>query len=139
MDSATDDLGGVEGFVSFKLVRSFLSVLLVLAVLPWGAFASSHSHDLASGSDVRPIASDNDTPAVVEPRAEASMMTVAATNRERCRGTGLPGSACGPDMLASERQSDPPSDFLSDKLKAEMGEHRPGLTLPGVLDPPRSP
>lgn len=81
-----------------RTTRSLISLLLVLVMLPWGAYAGSHSasarvtHIVAITAAQAACTDDSAAIATTSPHQEASV-------KRKCRITTLPGSPCGPDRV----------------------------------------
>ncbi len=87
-----------------RLIRLFPSLLTMLLMLPWGAYATTlPGPGLETGIHAVPVGQTGDVlagPAVLQdiPPTEASI-------HRRCRIATLPGSLCGPDRaLVSEAE-----------------------------------
>lgn len=115
-----------------KQMRALFLIVLMIAVLPWGAFAAGPT--LGGTAQAMP-------PLV---KAEIAVMMVAVpddapglTPQRRCHGPALPGSVCHPDQIVlpatvpvSARQSQTVHGLYADiRLR--------GIRLSGALDPPR--
>lgn len=101
--------------------------MLVLAVLPWGAWIGAHSvaprigHALAASAD----------------QALPPLPDTAIKAAKRCRGPALPGAPCGPDMAPTAETPAPAPDVGPASAWLARAEVRgSGLPPPGFLDPP---
>lgn len=108
-----------------KTLRALFLMLLVLAVLPWGAFAAELSPRAPRDPAVTASAGGS-----AQPGAEASLS-------RRCSSPALPGSPCHPDngLLPAPAAApvSPPGHARPPDVIAlqERGGPR------GILDPPR--
>jgi len=112
------------------LVRTFLALVMIVAMLPWGAFTAQF-------------------PTAVKPAAELSMASVVADVAEpdvrsfkdvkRCKGPAMPGSPCGPQTIIGVSVSvvaSPPR--MSTAWFAQADAQLNGTFDETALDPPIS-
>lgn len=82
------------------VARAILLQLLVLLVLPWGAYAGGFPlSEGRTAAFVTRAAGDasGEFAAALQPPMQAYAMEAKS---DRCPAAGLPGSGCGPDVLA---------------------------------------
>ena len=120
-----------------RLARSLFLVLLVLTILPWGAYAAAFS---ASGSSkafgvytfARPHAASDDQAVL------PSLDTVKVFVKKKCRTANLPGSACGLDIALNASAQPPAYSASTPVQRAADGWGATGLSQAPPGDPPRS-
>jgi hypothetical protein len=111
-----------------QALRLTLLGLLLLALLPWGAYA-------------RPL---GPTGAQAYQSADAVAVTIApqgdvtATAARRCRGPALLGSACGPDVGLAAVQAPLCDPGQSRPDWPDTTQPFQGVVVIGLTDPPRS-
>lgn len=117
--------GGYPGHM--VLIRHMLCLLLVLAVLPWGAWSGAHgpaqgiAHAVAAPADQ-----------ALPPPPDTAIKAV-----KRCRGPALPGAPCGLDIApAAETPAPAPAAGPASAWLARVQVRGTGLPPPGFLDPP---
>lgn len=114
-------------------LRSFAILLLVLVLLPWGAFASQSNVQQPaianlSYADLSMVMMENDV--------GTATVTVSA-NAKRCRFAGLIGSACSPDITIP-RSTLPRDPVVTRNVVPRADDTRlVGATPSTALDPPR--
>lgn len=118
-------------------LRSVAILLVVLTVLPWGAFSgalAAQARPLAgwsvtvAGADTRPVLRSPDEP------QDAAFVAPAP---KRCRTAGLIGSSCGLD-IALAKGMDPLAPATARwQSYRQARKVLVGVTPPGSLDPPR--
>lgn len=115
-----------------RFARPVLTFLLLVAMLPWGAYAGSHGAALPDADFLASVASDGTAAADLE---QATQVVLAA---KRCRGPALPGASCGPDvgLPGTSALVQPTRTALSLWPAAPPLLVGPGPE--GLLDPPRS-
>ena len=110
------------------MIRSALSILVILIILPWGAFAAAGS--LPNGQS-QFIASP--TADVVAQDSQDNTLKVQAP--KRCRTSGLPGTPCSP-----YRALPVAADMVFERSVRAIRLRTPELHLHGRDDaPPRDP
>lgn len=78
--------------------KPFLCSLLMLIMLPWGAYAGGLSDFLTAARDMVHAAEQ----AKFAPGAQQAAVTQSITViHKKCRTAHMPGSACGPDIAMS--------------------------------------
>lgn len=113
-----------------KPLRALLLVLLVVAVLPWGAFASAHAV---------PVPGDTQRDASTQIMDIPTQNEAAAIGlQRRCHGPALPGSPCQPDHVLLPVQDAMPERGSAVVLRLKAGRAGSGLPPSGPLDPPRA-
>ena len=96
------------------LLRSVFLALLVLAVLPWGAYAAARMQ-AERGESSQPPATGMAVQTAGAPPADAALTL------HRCRTFLLTGSSCAPELVALPITLPPPP----------LSEHHTGWTLDG--------
>lgn len=108
------------------VLRMILLTLLMLAAMPWGAYAAGRLPSAAM---------QHETP---QPLALAGQAAQAPARPHRCRGAMLPGSPCFAELLAQ-----PAGQALPPRTKGRaLHLHHPaplqgGIILPVRKRPPR--
>ena len=116
-----------------SFVRILALLTLILAVLPWGAYATPRG--LPVGARAAETGVMTDTPAettlwAAKPQPQLQPIP------HRCR-TAVLGSSCGPDVALPSAQLAPrPQTENRNGLPTDM-RWRAGQTPRGILDPPR--
>ena len=86
------DLGlNVGSTANMIWLRTIFMVVMIVAILPWGAFTAQFASPIKPTAEVSGVSVSVD---VAEPEVKA----VRAA--KRCKGPALPGSPCGPQVLA---------------------------------------
>ncbi|WP_103335258.1 hypothetical protein [Pseudotabrizicola formosa] len=117
---------------------SIARLLLVLAVLPWGAYSGAAA--LPSG--------DHQAAVVAAAGPEPAGAAVSGDDRrdgldfaskpKRCRTAVLLGAPCGPDLALPGSAPSPDLPGGEDALLPADGVQLAGVTPAGSLDPPRA-
>ncbi|WP_233416685.1 hypothetical protein [Halovulum marinum] len=122
------DRGHVPGM---QPVRALIFAVLMLLMMPWGAYARVAAGDLPArylpttyGPEYGPVAAE--TGAAETGAAKTIPAPVRATLIRNCPGATLPGSPCGVELI------------LAAAAAAARGESRVALPLPVDLRPARS-
>ncbi|AUH34057.1 hypothetical protein CUV01_12225 [Paracoccus tegillarcae] len=104
-----------------------MSLLLIAAVLPWGAYA-------AVWANPTPVAASAEVglTAPTDPAADFVM------SPRRCHGPALPGAVCVGDGLMLPGASLPVSRDTSGRLRPGGDWHSQAVSGFGLLDPPRA-
>jgi hypothetical protein len=120
------DAGGCIWKMSgMKNLSAAILSLLVLALLPWGAFGHAYP---ARASDMAQMA--------VEERAAQTTIAEAAPQR-RCHGPALPGYPCQHDHAVPPAGIDVPAGGRASLSWPGGTPALQGIEPPGLLDPPR--
>lgn len=112
--------------------RALFLVLIVLAVLPWGAFASAQVPASAGVAQPDMVARAQ----VLDDPAPGAKVTVGL--QRRCPGPALPGAPCQPDHVLLPVQTEPPEDRPMRAPVPHSDAVRAGLNPSRPLDPPRT-
>lgn len=98
--------------VIMQIARTFLTILMMLIVLPWGAYAGSamktsksSSHQFGSALENTRNLLDNDSWISVKNRTKISA-------EKKCRGVSLLGTSCGPDHALPMSMALSPKRYL---------------------------
>jgi hypothetical protein len=121
-----------------RVLHSVAILLLVLVMLPWGAYSGARV-PASTAQKVSLEAFEDEVGDLIVEVAEArdERTALAVQKAKECRTASLPGSPCGPDVgLLSSSTSGPTS--APHDAKRPDGRLLSGLTPPGILDPPRS-
>lgn len=112
--------------------------MLVLAVLPWGAYSGALASQSLPQQNSGLAVADSDAAYVAVSIGGLHGGTFVAPKQKRCRTAVLIGSPCGPDIafLGSALSLDLTVD--DDAVLPAGGTQLTGVTPPGSLDPPRS-
>ena len=127
-----------------RVIRLIFITILVLAVLPWGAYAArfglAPAHPAipaAAEAQIRGAKAACGIVAVVTCHAAAQDAAVVVPPR-RCHGPALPGAPCGPDAVLAQKQATPAVHRsllprLRDKFALPIGRAlRPDLGPPRI-------
>lgn len=118
--------GGRLLLAGMVLLRVILLTLLMLAALPWGAYAAGR---------VPPVAARSETP---QPLALAGQAAQAPARPHRCLGAMLPGSPCFAELLAQPAgQALPPRTKGRALHLHHTARLQGGIILPVRKRPPR--
>ncbi|WP_176442994.1 hypothetical protein [Tropicimonas sediminicola] len=100
-------------------------LLLVLCLLPWGAYSGAHAAGATALQELMPAPTVDPTPERASPPPH------------ECRIATLPGATCGPDLALVAALTKWPATAGAAPLRPAPGTLRRGLHPPGLLDPPR--
>lgn len=116
-------------------VRSIFIFILILAVMPWGAYTTARAAQIQQHTRLAADIHDTDQIAA-SPDTQQTAASVAPM-RKRCHGPALLGSPCGPyaTIPASTLPLSPLNSVAS--VLSEVGTLPSGVTPRGTLDPPR--
>lgn len=115
------------------MLRSIATLLLILTLLPWGAYASQSKFQQTAVSKL----SDAEPSLVVVDSDAGQTPVFVSANTKRCRAAGLIGSSCGPD-IAIPRSTISFDPFVTTNAVTRADEPRLiGTTPSTALDPPR--
>ncbi|MES2846183.1 MAG: hypothetical protein V4747_14245 [Pseudomonadota bacterium] len=125
------------------LLRPLFILCLIVAVLPWGAHGGALAAQLRLQRDLgHSIARTDITQEQVtqgaSSRANLPHTAYLTPPPKRCRMAGLVGGACGPDIVLPAVALAPGGDVLYAPLLPVAGIWSVGVTLTGLLDPPRA-
>ncbi|SFD24146.1 hypothetical protein [Tropicimonas isoalkanivorans] len=115
-------------------LHNIVILILVVCVLPWGAYAGALS---AKATPKWAVATQHPSDDMAVIAAEAGSTLKAERPPKACRKGMLPGSPCGPDLaipITAARCARAPALRL---LRPDPGCRRTGMAPPGQLDPPR--
>jgi hypothetical protein len=111
------------------ILRSVLLMLMIVAFLPWGAFSAKFVLSVESALD--------DSQTLVAPGKYETDKSVVAVKAKRCKGPSLPGSPCGPSVIATQSVDVP--DYNRLPTQARFIRHidlLEGVSSAAFLDPP---
>jgi len=114
---------------SMAILRSFILTLMIVAFLPWGAFSAKFAVPAKIGLD--------ESQTLVAPGPFDADLPVVADRSKRCKGPSLPGSPCGPAMIATP--SVDAQEYIRPPTQARYAlqdHHLESVDDPAVLDPP---
>lgn len=119
------------------LLRSIAILILIVAVMPWGAYAGA----LAARSPVLvhavPAVTDADVSQSVVSKDGQDSPGLIMPKPKRCRTAVLIGSACGPDVAIPGSAIPVDLSAACRAVPTADAMQLVGLTPPGSLDPPR--
>ena len=118
------------------IVRSIAIFILILAVMPWGAYTTARAAQIQQQTRIAAAIHDTDQIAA-SPDTQQTVASVAPM-RKRCHGPALLGSPCGPyaTIPASTVPLSPVTSVAS--VLSGVGTLPSGGIPRGTLDPPRS-
>ncbi len=106
---------------AYPFLRLCLLLVLVLALLPWGASARTYSHPVAVSAETALTADISDT---------------AVSPARRCKGAALLGSPCGPDLALTTLPA-APQQHAGASMPFRAEPRLPGgRVVSGLKDPP---
>lgn len=114
---------------SMAILRSLLLTLMIVAFLPWGAFSAKFALSVELALD--------DSQTLVAPGKFDTDKSVVADRSKRCKGPSLPGSPCGPAVIATQSVDVP--DYNRLPTQSRFIRHvdlLEGVASAAVLDPP---
>jgi hypothetical protein len=113
--------------------RSLLAILLMVLLLPWGAYASASAQGIGDAFLVaQPVLSTSTAMQKADP-----IRVAEATPPRHCRRASLPGSSCGSDLLAAPATALPPLGDGATTFAAPRGWQAKGHAPSPPRDPPR--
>jgi hypothetical protein len=116
--------------------RSIALLILILAIMPWGAYTSAlaaHAQKV-TGSTFGLSDAAHDGASI----HERTMSVVAAPKGKRCHGPAVLGSPCGPQaVVPAETTLVTPAEAIA-AIRPGAGKLPLGMKPPGTLEPPRS-
>jgi hypothetical protein len=123
--------------MTMNLLRSIATSILILTVLPWGAYSGAYaSHSQFQQSPVATLSNSDLLLVIVSNEAEQNATFVSAVPK-RCRTAVLIGSACGPD-IAPPGPAISLDPFVASNSVPHASETRlVGKAPIGTRDPPR--
>lgn len=111
------------------LLRPLLLMVMIVAFLPWGAFSAKFA--VAGNAE----ATASETIIAVDPSGAENPVVV--DRPKRCKGSALPGSPCGPAIIATLSVEEPTIvQPFSKAMYIWREDHLDGTDDPAVLDPP---
>jgi hypothetical protein len=124
-----------------SLVRPIIACVLILAMLPWGAYARTfgpaHVRGQIEVGDQTVWQTADVVVTAVQALSDAADEAVVSATK-RCRAAGLPGSPCGPDLRLPSEMAVMPAIRVS-AVVYPVAQHRLSGRVPaGIPDPPRS-
>lgn len=117
-----------------RQLHAILTLILVLAAMPWGAYAGAAQAREREMAVLRASLIAAQTALVAE-RDDDTALTRAPRH---CRTGTLPGAPCSHLIGPPEAQALPPAPAGFDRLPLSPGRPREGRVAGGILDPPRS-
>ena len=109
------------------IFRTFISALMMLLILPWGAYSAGH----ASPDQRIANAISQETSTFTDAKG------AELTARKSCRTAVLPGSPCGPDPVLPAAMAIPVTAPEPGAKTVMQVFARQGRSLPPPRDPPR--
>jgi hypothetical protein len=108
--------------------------ILILAILPWGAYTSALKPQVQDSGFALPFPEARQTASRDEPPGP----TLAVSIGKRCHGPAILGSPCGPQVVLPG--ASPLSASIAGSAELRPGLHAlpMGIAPPSSLDPPRS-
>lgn len=114
---------------SMGILRTVLLTLMIVAFLPWGAFSAKFVLSVELALD--------DSQTLVAPGKFDTDKSLVSDRSKRCKGPSLPGSPCGPAVIATQSGDVP--DYNRRPTQARFRRHvhlLEGVASAAVLDPP---
>ena len=119
-------------------LRLIAILVLVLAVMPWGAFYGAQASPYQIQRDPGPVIVDPGVAGVTVSTDGQRGAAVLSPKPKRCRTAILVGSPCGPDIALPGLVISLQLTSACNAMVPDAGVWLIGVMPPGSLDPPRS-
>lgn len=119
-------------------LRSLALLLLVFAVMPWGAYSGAIAVHSRLHQEPGSAGAGPDAAGVAVSAGDLRDGMSFAPKPKRCRTAVLLGSPCGPDLALPESARSPDLRGVADAVLPDGKVHLAGVKLEGSLDPPRA-
>ncbi|TGD67134.1 hypothetical protein EYC08_00185 [Tabrizicola sp. WMC-M-20] len=119
-------------------LRSFARLLLVLAVLPWGAYSGAMAAQSAPPQDAGFADAGPVSAGVAVTGGDLRDGMAFAPKPKRCRTAVLLGTPCGPDLALPGSALSPDLTDVANAVLPADGSRLAGVKPAGSLDPPRA-
>ena len=121
-----------------SVLRLIAILVLVLAVMPWGAFYGAQASPYLTQRDPGQVIADPSVARVTVSTDGQRGAAALSPKPKRCRTAILVGSPCGPDIVLPRSVISLQLTSACNAMVPDAGAWLTGATPPGSLDPPRS-
>ena len=119
-----------------SVLRLIAILVLVLAVMPWGAFYGAQASPYLTQRDPGQVIADPSVARVTVSTDGQRGAAALSPKPKRCRTAILAGSPCGPDIALLGSVISLQLTGACNAMVPDAGAWLAGVTPPGSLDPP---